>query len=136
MENPLLERIINGPPRAAEKALRAQKGPIVLFAIGLLINAVWMGVVYFHYIRVGGNYLAYTFWEIGTELILTSSLPMYFPHVDSNVAHLVTSMTPEQIYLSRICAFGVAVGTLLIFVGPIWTYCRLYAAKRRSNAER
>jgi hypothetical protein len=137
MENPLLERIINGPPRAAENAIRALKGPIVLSAVGLLICLTWFGTLYFYYYRVSGSYPPPNFLDIGGELVLNGLMPQFFPQVDSQVAHLLAGMTPEQIYLSHNYFIGMAIGSFLIFLGPIWAYCRLFiAAKKKANVEK
>jgi hypothetical protein len=144
MENPLLERIINGPPRAAENAIRALKGkirslkgPIILGAVGLLLCLTWHGTLYFHYSRVSGSYPPPNLLDIGGELVLSGLMPQVVPQVDPQVAHLLAGMTPEQIYLSRNYFIGMAIGSLLIFLGPIWAYCRLFiAAKKKTNAEK
>jgi hypothetical protein len=137
MENPLLDRIINGPPRAAGNAIRVNKKPIILFAVGFLICLAWHSGMYFHYYRASGSYPPPKFLDIGGELVLSGLMPQLVPHVDPQVAHLLSGLTPEQIYLSRKYFIGMAIGSLLVFLGPIWAYCRLFnAAKNKANAEK
>jgi hypothetical protein len=134
MENPLLDRIINGPPRVAGHAIRVNKNPVILFAVGLLICLTSFGTVYLHYYRVSRSFPPPNFFEIGGGLVLNGLMPQYFPPVSPR---LTAAMTPDQIHLFRNCFKGMAIGSFLIFVAPIWVYCRLFnAAKKKANAEK
>jgi hypothetical protein len=133
MENPLLDRIINGPPRAAGKSIRALKGPLILTATGVLIALICFGTILARYNHVYGSYPPIDFFSTGGILVLGPLLRHSIPQqVDSQVAYLKTVMTPEQIFLSRILFIGGAIGISSALAGVWWAKRRMFnAAKRR-----
>jgi hypothetical protein len=128
METPLLGRIIYSIRKAAGNAIRAPKGPFILGAAGLLLVTAWGLAVFAYYYSVNGSFPPPNFFDIGGGLVLNGLMPQYFPPVSP---HLIASMTPEQIYLSRLSFIGMALGSFLIFVASIWRAYRLVNAAER-----